>query len=139
MNLINVNESESRRQCQRAEAVLQRIVFVFMMLFAFTVLCMITTLRMRCHSHEYRIMYVLGIPSSEIVRAIRLEVLYTMLPSIVLSNLVTVLVVFVDRLIHTTQYSSVVLPISIGAFNLILLIILFILMVTAQRVVDMKT
>lgn len=110
-----------------------------MMLFAFTVLCMIITLRMRCHSHEYRIMYVLGIPSSEIVKAIRLEVLYTMLPSIVLSNLVTVLVVFVDRLIHTTQYSSVVLPISIGAFNLILLIILFILMVTAQRVVDMKT
>lgn len=136
VNLINVNESKSYRQCQQAEAVLQRIVFVFIMLFAFSVLCMITTLRMRYHSHEYRIMSVLGIPSSQIVKAVRLEALYTMLPSIVLSNIINALAVFVDSISHVEQYNSMVALVSVGAFNLILIVLLLGLMATSKRMIE---
>lgn len=107
-----------------------------MMLFAFSVLCMITTLRMRYYSHEYRIMSVLGIPSSQIAKAVRLEVLYTMLPSIVLSNIINALAVFADSIYHVEQYNSMVALVSIGAFNLILIVLLLGLMATSKRMIE---
>lgn len=138
INLINVNESECYQRCQQAEENMRNISFVFMILFAFSVLHMITTLRMRYHSHEYTIMYILGIPHSKIAKMIRLEILYTLLPSIVLSNIITALAILIDNMTHVDKYSPAILFISIGAFNLILIMIAIWLMITAQQIVDKK-
>ena len=138
VNLVNVHESESYRKCQQAETVLQRFVFVFMMLFAYSVLHMVTTLRMRCHSHEYQIMHVLGIPQAVITRTIRLEVLYTLLPAIVVSNIVNTVVTLADRASHIESYSPGVFWGSIGTFHLIMALILVSMMMTAKRIAENK-
>lgn len=134
IDLINVNEFRSYKKVDEANKLFYFVIISTMLIFLTFNMLIVFILRGKYNAHEYRNMHILGISHRHINKMLAFEIIYSILPSFIISNILNHIISYFYLIILSETQKDVSFPfVSISISNIVMILIAVIVFIIIKK------